>query len=126
MTLTEACKPRTFYGNIWYSDTTQSLQEFQREAARRDDEEKQKQRQKYLDQLKDELKILEDADDKGVYQLVDKIQEKFPPKTRVKKFKESDKGELDKCKEMEEFYRSGEKVGKSIGLFTFINARGIS
>ena len=106
MTLTEACKPRTFYSKLWYSDTTASLKEFQREAARRDDEEKQKQRQVYLDQLKDELKILQDASNKGVYELVRVVREKFPPKTTVKKFKETDKTELDKCEEMQDYDRN--------------------
>ena len=45
MNLTEACKPRTFYGKTWYYDTTTSLKDFQEEAAKRDDEEKQKKRQ---------------------------------------------------------------------------------
>ena len=126
MTLTEACKPRTFFGEIWYSDTTQSLRGFQLEAARRDDEEKQKQRQKYLDQLKEELKILNDADSKGCYHLVEVIQEKFPPKNTVKKFKESDKGELDKCKEMEEFDRDGKKVGEWTWALIFIGTLPIS
>ena len=111
MNLTEACKPRTFYGKAWYYDTTASLQEFQREAAKRDDEEKQKQRQVYLDQLKDELKALKDAGP-GVYEVIDVILEKFPPKVTVKKFKEFDKTDLDHCKEMEEFDRLGSGLGR--------------
>ena len=112
MTLTEACKPRIFISQKWYIDTAASLQEFQQEAARRDDEEKQKKRQEYLDQLKDELEILKEADKKGVYHLINVIQEQFPPKTTNKKFKDSDKEDLVKCKEMEEYERGILKVGE--------------
>ena len=111
MSLTEACKPRTFNTKTWYIDTTNSLREFQREAARRDDAEKQKQRRVYLDQLKDELKTLGDAERDGVYELVRVIRGKFPPKTNVKKFKDHDNADLDKCKEMENFHRGDLKVG---------------
>jgi len=116
MNLTEACKPRTFYGKSWYYDTTTSLKEFQEEAAKRDDVEKQKKRQAHLDLLKDELKLLKDADDKvyAVYELVDLIIDKFPPKVKAKKFKDFDKTDLDHCREMEEwnFMTSKDKEGK--------------
>jgi protoporphyrinogen oxidase len=73
MSLTEAAKPRTFHSQIWYRDTTNSLKNFQIEAAQRDDEEKQKRRQVYMDQLKEELKEISNANT-DVYEVGSRIR----------------------------------------------------
>ena len=52
MVLAEAAKPRVFTDKDWYKDTAKSMQKYQRQAVERDDTEKQRQKQKYLDDLK--------------------------------------------------------------------------
>ena len=63
--------------------------------------------QVYLDLLKDELQLLKDAEKMSyaVYELVDLVLDKFPPKVTAKKFKDFDKTDLDHCREMEEWDR---------------------
>ena len=116
MTLTEACKPRIFTDKDWYKETSKSLQNFQREAAARDDEEKQKQRQVYLDQLITELAELKTANESGALSLINCILEKFPPKVTNKRFAESDKQELEEC----ENYTGRSKTDNSDFIILFI------
>jgi len=107
MTLSEACKPRTFYNRLWYTRTRDSLNEFQQEAVRRDDEAKQKERQKYLDQLKDEIKLL-DENKELLGDLIDTVLANFPPKNE-KKFKDADKKELKEIIERDDYAENGRK-----------------
>eukprot|EP00727_Mastigamoeba_balamuthi_P003380 m51a1_g13039 hypothetical protein (130) ;mRNA; f:57-446 len=70
---------RSQAGLDWYEAATEALQRYQRESALRDEEERARERQPYLDQLVEELRELEAAAKQGDQELLDHVYLKHPP-----------------------------------------------
>ena len=77
--LMEALKPRTFFLHQWYKDCTVALKRYQDEARERDEEERQKARAKFIEELADELKDLKDHNS-GAISFIKHLYLNYPPK----------------------------------------------
>ena len=77
--LVEALKPRTFFLDKWYKDCTATLKRYQDEARARDEEERQKSRAKFIEDLADELKDLKDHNS-GAISFIKHLYVNYPPK----------------------------------------------
>ena len=79
LNLAESLKPRVFTSHDWYKDCITALQKYQEEARLRDEEEEKQCRARFLEELKDELKDIEDNKANAV-QLIKHVYANYPPK----------------------------------------------
>ena len=86
-----------FTATEWFKVCSSSLQRLQLESMHRDDEAHQAERQKYLDELKSELKELQ-LENKGLACLLRFVYKKFPPKNPQHRLDEADLADSSKRK----------------------------
>lgn len=77
--LAESLKPRIFTSHQWYKDCTAALKRFQDEARARDEQEKQKARTRFMEELSDELDDLK-AHKSDAVTFIKYIYANYPPK----------------------------------------------
>jgi hypothetical protein len=99
--LAESMKPRTFFTQDWYKQCVSTLQEFATEENLRDESEKQKEREKKLEALKEELEDLE-KNNTGKSQFLTHVYNTYPPKNP--KWKKPSDEEMKKWEDMEMKY----------------------
>lgn len=77
--LVEALKPYSFFLEPWYKECTAALKRYQDEARARDEEQQQKSRAKFIEELTDELKDLKNHN-LGAISLIKHLYLKYPHK----------------------------------------------
>lgn len=85
MELAATLQPRNLSGIDWFDVAAAAVLKYQEEAVRRDDEQKQRERQPFLEELKDELAALEVAAGKGSEALLAHVYEKHVPKDETQR-----------------------------------------
>ena len=78
--LAAALFPRTFNTKDWYKDCSQALERYQKETVQREESKWQEERKPYLEELKLELKGLQEAFDEGYVVFVKYVYSTHPPK----------------------------------------------
>ena len=77
--LAQSLKPRVFTSQDWYRDCIRTLKKYQDEARQRDDEEQQKARAAFLEELSEELADIESYKGRAA-DLIKHVYSNYPPK----------------------------------------------
>ncbi|KAK3715935.1 hypothetical protein QZH41_005274 [Actinostola sp. cb2023] len=107
--LAESMKPRVFTMHDWYKHCVSTLQEFQMEERMWDESEKQKERDKKLEELKEEIADLK-LHNKGKTSFLAYVYKTFPPKNP--KFKKPEDDEMKKWEKIENDPSKAKELGK--------------
>ena len=105
--LAESLKPRVFTSQDWYKDCTTTLKKYQDEARLRDEQEQQKARAAFLEELSDELADIGSHQSRAV-DLIKYVYSNYPPKQPSWQ-KPSDE-DMEKWEELESDSRDYKKL----------------
>lgn len=113
--LAESLKPRMFTSHQWYKDCTAALKRYQDEARERDEQEKQKARAKFMEELSTELEDLRSRKSSAI-SFIKHLYLNYPPKTPS--WKKPSDDEMKKWKSMDKKSKDYKKVlTKALGVY---------
>lgn len=96
--LAESLKPRVFTSQTWFKDCTSALKRYQDEARARDEQEKQKQRAKFMEELGEELEDIRAYKSRAI-PLIKHLYLNYPPK--ILRWKKPSDEEMEKWESVE-------------------------